>query len=91
MEIMQTQEGSIIEVQVKPNSDKFDVLVDDSKIVILCTETPTKGKANKELLKKLSVFFGHKVKIVTGRTSRQKRLLIKCVEKGELERFLLSC
>lgn len=81
MKITETKDGSIIEVFVKPNSKKFEVTIDDDEIVVFCTEEPVKGKVNKELVKELSRLFHHKVEIVSGFTSKQKRLLIKGIGK----------
>ena len=47
-----------------------------------------KGKVNKELLKELSRFFGHKVELVSGFTSRQKRFLISGIETKQAEQIL---
>ena len=88
MKICETKNGTIIEVFVKPNSAKFEVIVEDGELVVLCTEEPVEGKANKELVKELSRLFHSKTEIVSGFTSKQKRLLIKGVEKSEVERLL---
>jgi uncharacterized protein (TIGR00251 family) len=58
--------------------------------VVQCTEEPVKGKVNKELLKALSKFFHTNVKLVSGAASKQKLLLLKGIEKSEVERLLLS-
>ena len=89
MKITETKDGTLIEVFVKPNSREFSVKVDDGEIVVFCTEEPVKGKINKELVKELSKFFKRKVLIVSGLTSRQKRLLIEGARKSDVERLLL--
>jgi uncharacterized protein (TIGR00251 family) len=88
MKITETKDGTIIEVFVKPNSAKFDVMIDGDEILVLCTEEPVKGRVNKELVKELSKLFHSKVGIVSGFTSKQKRLLIKGTGKSEVERLL---
>ena len=88
MKIIETKDGAIIEVFVKPNSAKFETVIDDDEIVVFCTEEPVKGRVNKELVKELSKRFRHKVEIVSGFTSKQKRLLIKGAGKSEVERLL---
>jgi uncharacterized protein (TIGR00251 family) len=88
MKITETKDGAIIEVFVKPNSAKFDVMIDGDEILVLCTEKPVKGRVNKELMKELSKLFHSKVEIVSGFTSKQKRLLIKGTGKSEVERLL---
>jgi uncharacterized protein (TIGR00251 family) len=88
MKITETKDDAIIEVFVKPNSAKFDVMIDGGEILVLCTEKPVKGRVNKELMKELSKLFHSKVEIVSGFTSKQKRLLIKGTGKSEVERLL---
>jgi uncharacterized protein (TIGR00251 family) len=88
MKISETKEGTVIEVFVKPNSAKFDVMIDGDEILVLCTEKPVKGRVNKELMKELSKLFHSKVEIVSGFTSKQKRLLIKGTGKSEVELLL---
>lgn len=88
MKISETKNGTIIEVFVKPKSAKFEVLLEGDEVVVRCTEEPVKGKVNKELLKALSKFFHTNVELVSGATSRQKRLLIKDTKRSEVERLL---
>ena len=88
MKISETKNGTIIEVFVKPKSAKFEVLLEGDEVVVRCTEKPVKGKVNKELLKVLSKIFHTNVELVSGATSKQKRLLLKGMEKSEVERLL---
>ena len=88
MKITETKDGAVIEVFVKPKSTKFEVLLEGDEVVVRCTEEPVKGKVNKELLKALSKFFHTNVELVSGATSRQKRLLLKGMAKSEVERLL---
>jgi uncharacterized protein (TIGR00251 family) len=88
MNVKDTKDGAVIEVFVKAKFSKFEVLVEGNDIVVRCTEEPVKGKANRELLKALSKLFHTNVELVSGATSRQKRLLLKDIEKSEVERLL---
>ena len=88
MNVKETKDGAVIEVFVKLNSQRFDITVDDGEIVVFCTEQPVKVKVNKELIKEFSKLFHAKVEIVSGFTSKQKRLLIKGVAKNEVEQLL---
>jgi len=88
MKITETRNGTIIEVSVKPKSAKFEVSLEGDEVVVRCTEEPVKGKVNKELLKALSKFFHTNVELISGATSRQKLLLLKGIEKSEVERLL---
>ena len=88
MKILETKDGVIIEVFVKPNQPKFNVTIDGGEILVTSTEEPVKGKVNKELIKELSRIFHAKVELVSGSTSRQKQLMIKGVEKNQVEQLL---
>jgi uncharacterized protein (TIGR00251 family) len=88
MKISETKDGIVIEVFVKPNSQKFEVTIEDDEVVIRCTEEPVKGKVNKEIIKDLSKLFHNRVEIVSGATSKQKVLLVRGANKNEIERLL---
>ena len=88
MNIRETKEGTILEVFVKPNSAKFQVVVEDYEFAVFCTEEPVKGKVNRELVKELSRLFHAKVEIVSGFASKQKMLLITGIAKSEVESLL---
>jgi uncharacterized protein (TIGR00251 family) len=88
MKISETKDGTIIDVFVKPNSAKFETVIDGDELVVHCTEEPVKGKVNKELVKELSRLFHAKVEIISGLTSKQKRLLITGITKNEVEKLL---
>jgi len=90
MKLRETKQGVILEVYVNPRSKNFKIVVDGDDIVVFCREEPVKGKVNKELIKELSRLFHRKVELVSGFTSKQKRLLIKAAEKSEVERVLLG-
>jgi uncharacterized protein (TIGR00251 family) len=84
----QKKHGAIIEIFVKPNQPKFNVKIDGDEIIVFCTEEPVKGKVNKELIKELSKLFHAQIEIISGLTSKQKRLLIKNISKIETETLL---
>ena len=88
MKINQSKNGVIIEVSVKPKSPKFEIFLEEDELIIRCTEEPIKGKVNKELLKALAKFFHTNVELVSGASSKRKRLLLKNIEKSEVEQFL---
>ena len=89
MRISEVEDGVILDVNVKPNSREFKIVVEGDEVVVLCTEKPVKGKVNKELLKEFSRLFHAKVELVSGFASRQKKLLIEGFGKSEVERILL--
>ena len=88
MNLKETKNGTIIEVIVKPNQPKFNVKLDKDEILVFCTDEPVKGKVNKELIKQLSKLFHAEIEMVSGFTSKQKRLLIRNKSESEVEPFL---
>jgi uncharacterized protein (TIGR00251 family) len=90
MKIIETKQGVVLEVSVKPESIDFKVVVKGEEIVVFCRETPVKGKVNKELVKNLSKLFHREVELVSGFASKRKRLLVKDIGKNEAEQILLS-
>jgi uncharacterized protein (TIGR00251 family) len=90
MKLRETEKGLILDVYVKPRSKEFRIMVEGDEIVVHCMEEPVGGRVNRELVKELSRLFGRKVELVSGSSSRQKRLLIKDAEKSEIERALMG-
>ncbi|HEX9863120.1 MAG TPA: DUF167 family protein [Candidatus Bathyarchaeia archaeon] len=88
MKVTETKNGTIIEVFVKPNQPKFNIKIDSDEIIVFCTEEPVKGKVNKEIIKELSKLFHTQIEIISGLTSKQKRLLIKKTNKNKVEALL---
>jgi hypothetical protein len=89
MKIIETKEGSVLEVCVKPNSKEFRIVAEGDEIIVFCREDPVKGKVNKELLNGFSRLFHKKVELVSGFTSKQKRVLIRGVAKSDVAPILL--
>jgi len=89
MKIYEAKHGVILEVSVKPRSKEFKILADKNEIVVFCREEPVKGKVNRELIKKFSKLFHKEVELVSGFTSKQKKVLVKDAEKTEIEHVLL--
>ena len=89
MKAIETRDGLILEVIVKPRSKAFRIVVEGDEIAIFCQEEPTKGKVNIEIMKVLSKLLRKDVRIISGFTSRQKRLFVKDTKKSEFEQILL--
>jgi uncharacterized protein (TIGR00251 family) len=87
MKLLQVPEGTILEIRVKPKSRQFKTKLND-ELVIFCRGTPVKGRVNNELVKQLSRLFKKKVEIVSGFTSKQKRVLVRDAEVKEIEKIL---
>jgi uncharacterized protein (TIGR00251 family) len=90
MKLQETLDGVILDVHVKPKSQKFLIERDGDQIVVSCREAPVKGKVNRELLKQFSRLFGHQVTLVSGATSRQKKFLVSGIGAEEANRILSS-
>jgi hypothetical protein len=88
MEIKETGKDLILDVYVRPRSREFKILVEADEIVVHCREEPVGGRVNRELVKELSRFLGRRVELVSGVSSRQKRLLVRDALKSEVESAL---
>jgi hypothetical protein len=89
MKITETKEGSVLEIFVKPRSKEFGIIIEDNEIVVFCREEPVRGKVNKEIIKEFSRLFQKKVELVSGFSSKQKKLIVKDADKSETEHVLL--
>jgi len=88
MKLLKTDKGVVLNVYVKPDSMRFNIQIQGDEFVAHCTESPVKGKVNRELTKELSRIFKKKVEITSGFTSRQKRVLINDISPEEVENFI---
>jgi len=79
-----------LDVHVKPNSKEFRLTIQYDELVVFCSEAPIRGKVNKELLKQFSRLFGRKVELISGFTSKEKKILVKSIETDEVNRILNS-
>ena len=79
-----------MDVHVKPNSKEFRLTIQYDELVVFCSEAPIRGKVNKELLKQFSRLFGRKVELISGFTSKEKKILVKSIETDEVNRILNS-
>jgi hypothetical protein len=84
MKLLKTDQGVVFNVYVKPDSREFKIEVEDDGLVVYCREAPVKGKVNKELVKELSSLFKRRIEIVSGFTSKQKKVLIKDISLDEV-------
>jgi len=88
MNLVETEDGTIVEIYVRLNQPRFKVTLNGGEIVISSTEEPVKGRVNKEIIKELTRIFHSKVELVSGSTSREKKLIVKDLRKTEAERIL---
>jgi uncharacterized protein len=85
MSVAETKDGVILTIFVKPNSAEFKIELDGDEIVVHSTEEPVKGKVNREIIKELTKLFHKETEIVSGATSKQKKVLIRNIGKKEIE------
>jgi uncharacterized protein (TIGR00251 family) len=88
MSIREIRDGVLLSIFVKPNSPKFKIELDGEEIVVCATEVPEKGKVNKEIIKELTRFFGVKVELISGATSREKQFCLFGLTKQQAEKCL---
>ena len=88
MKLRKTTQGTVIDIYVKPNSRQFQVRIEDDELVISCREEPVKGKVNRELIQELSRLFKRRVEIISGFSSRQKKVLITDISVEEVDDIL---
>lgn len=88
MKLRKTAQGIVLDIYVKPNSKEFQIKTEEDELVVFCRETPVKGRVNRELIKELSRLFKRRVEIVSGSSSRQKKILIRDIEAKEVKQIL---
>ena len=88
MKLRKTAQGIVLDIYVKPNSKEFQIKTEEDELVVFCRETPVKGRVNRELIKELSRLFKRRVEIVSGFSSRQKKILIRDIEAKEVKQIL---
>ena len=90
VKLLETERGLLLEVYVKPLSRESRIVVEDDEVVFYCAEEPVGGRVNREMVKVFSRVLGGRVELVSGFSSRQKRLAVEGVDKSEAERVLLG-
>ncbi len=88
MKLQKTSGGVVIDVHVKPDSKQFRIAVELDELVVFCRETPVKGRVNRELIREFSRLFKRRVEILSGFSSRQKKVLIRDIEAKEAKEVL---
>ena len=88
MKLWKTSQGIVLNVHVKPNSKQFQIKTEEDELVVFCRETPVKGRVNRELVKELARLFKRRVEIVSGFSSKQKKILIRNIEAKEVKQIL---
>ena len=87
MKLKKTSKGVVLEINVKPMSNKFKIQRND-EITVFCKEAPVKGRANRTVEKELARLFKRKATIISGFSGRKKRVLIEKASVEEVEHVL---
>lgn len=74
-------------VKVSPGQDEFHVDVSGTYPRIDLTAPPDQGRANSELVNKLTQILGESVGIVSGHASRRKKMAVDLSEDEVRERL----
>jgi uncharacterized protein (TIGR00251 family) len=90
LKAVETRDGVLLDVHVKPRSGIFKAVVEGDDFVVYSSEEPRGGRVNRELVKELSRLFHKKVELVSGFASKDKRFLVRDAVKSEIEQ-VLSC
>ncbi len=90
--IREVEDGIVVSVKVQPNASK-DMVVGEhaDQLKIAVTVAPEKGKANKAVIKVLSKSLGVKssdIEILSGETSRDKKVLIRNISEEDFNRII---
>jgi uncharacterized protein (TIGR00251 family) len=88
MKLIKTAQGSVLDVHVKPNSKEFKIKIEEDELIVFCRATPINGRVNKEVIKQLSKLFKKRTEILSGFTSKQKRILMRDVSAEEVNEIL---
>lgn len=82
--VQNTTDGITLMIEVSPNSGKFQITGYNEwrqTLEVKIKAPPTKGKANKEIMKEFSKLTGHPAEIISGHKSRQKTLKISGIDE----------
>ena len=93
--LWETEEGTHLRVLVKPKSTsrEFVAGVSDNALVVNLRSPAREGKANTELLKRLSKVLGIStgdIRLISGHKSREKTLVIKGKTIGDVKSALFK-
>ncbi len=90
--IRDIEDGIVVSVKVQPNASKDRVVGEHAdQLKIAVTVAPEKGKANKAVIKVLSRLIGVKssdIQIVSGETSRDKKVFIRDINEDDFNRIV---
>jgi len=85
--ITQTKDGILLNIEVSPRSDKFEISgYNDWReaVEVRIKAHPQKGRANKEIINEFSRIIGCPVEILSGHKSHHKTLKIYGIKENDL-------
>ncbi len=85
--IIETSKGPVIQVYVKPSSDREELVLEEGDLVFYTREPPVEGRANSALIRYLSRHLkipSSRIDIVYGWRKRSKRILFIDTDPDEL-------
>ncbi len=88
--LKKTNGGYLLNLKISPNASKNEILLNQEDIKVKITAPPVDGKANKALIDFFSKSFKipkTSISIVKGETSKDKTLLIKCIDEEKLQKL----
>ncbi len=92
IDVRKVEGGVVVSVKVQPNASKDRVVGEHGdQLKIAVTVAPEKGKANKAVIKVLSRLLGVKssdMQIISGETSREKKVFIKNITAEDLYKLV---
>ena len=68
--------GGIIDIKVKPNSSKSELYFSNELNIAYLKSVPIENKANEELIKLFKKEYKTKIEIISGHTSKNKRIKV---------------
>jgi uncharacterized protein (TIGR00251 family) len=77
----------LIDIEVSPNSNNFEIAGYNTwrkTLIVKIRSPPTKGKANREIIREFSKIIGADVEIISGLKSQKKTLKITGKNKDEI-------
>ncbi|NYB51145.1 MAG: YggU family protein [Methanobacteriaceae archaeon] len=89
--VQSTAKGITVNIEVSPNSSKFQITGYNQwrqTLEVKIKAPPSKGKANKEIMKEFSKLTGYETEIVSGHKSRRKTLRINGITEQSFVNIL---
>lgn len=87
MRAVETKDGVLLDLHVKPRSGTFKTVIEGDDVVVYCSEEPQGGRVNRELVKELSRLFHKKVELVQGSRRKTSDYWCEMRPRAKLSKF----